>query len=110
MDEEAIVEPGIPILQTSNYPPDFTASLSASFKLDEGYSDEPRGQSNCDLNPPSHDVMTLPTWLLGHSEADRAGKWPLESNLLVLCLTSVSYRACLWFATNPPHVHCRRGR
>ena len=94
MDEEAIVEPGIPLLQPPNYPPNFTASLSASFKLDEGYSDEPRGQSNCDLNPPSHDVLTLPNWLLGHSEADRAGGCLSESNLLVLCLPS-RLRACL---------------
>lgn len=85
MDEEATAGSGIPLLQTSNYPPDFAASsLSASFKLDEGYSDETRGQANCDLNPPSHDVMTLPHWLLGHSEADRAGECLYPGNLLVL--------------------------
>ena len=86
-EEEAITNSGIPLLQNSNYPPNFTtSSLSASFKLDEGYSDETRGQVNCDLNPPPHNVMSLPHWLLAQSEADRAGEYFVPSWYFVLCL------------------------
>ncbi|KAI9933009.1 hypothetical protein ASPWEDRAFT_47388 [Aspergillus wentii DTO 134E9] len=52
---------------------DFTApSLSTSFKLDEGYSDDTKSQADNDLNVPSDDVMSLPDWVLTHSEAERA--------------------------------------
>lgn len=112
MDQEAAAKPGIPLLQPPSYPPSFSApSLSASFKLDEGYSDETRDQSICDLSPRSNDVMTLPDWVLGHSEADRAGEFP--SFVASTCVRYHAdhlffYRACLQFATNPPHVHRRR--
>lgn len=86
MDQDPTAKPGIPLLQSPFRAPSF----SASFKLDEGYSDETRGQTNCDLNPPSDDVMTLPDWLLGHSEADRAGKDCNRGSGLVF-LASISY-------------------
>lgn len=47
-------------------------SLSPAFKLDEGYSDDTRSQSDKDLVPDN--VMSLPEWILAQSEADRAGE------------------------------------
>ncbi|KAJ5168331.1 uncharacterized protein N7482_003925 [Penicillium canariense] len=49
-----------------------TSSLSPSFKLDEGYSDDTRSQSDKDLV--ADNVTMLPEWVLAQSEADRAGK------------------------------------
>ncbi|KAJ9215249.1 hypothetical protein DTO166G4_3134 [Paecilomyces variotii] len=76
MDTDSAAEAGIPhllSLQAANYRSDFTAPpLAASFKLDEGYSDETRSQAENEANPSSEDVMTLPGWVLAHSEADRA--------------------------------------
>ncbi|XRM47694.1 hypothetical protein ABZX51_010662 [Aspergillus tubingensis] len=58
----------------ASYPSDLTApSLSAPFKLDEGYSDETRSQPDKDfLNSPPDDVMPLPDWVNAYSEAERA--------------------------------------
>lgn len=83
MDTDSAAEAGIPhllSLQAANYRSDFTAPpLAASFKLDEGYSDETRSQAENEANPSSEDVMTLPGWVLAHSEADRAGKVPTQA-------------------------------
>ena len=49
-------------------------SLSAFFKVDEGYSDETRSQSDRESKPSAEDVITLPNWVLTHSETDRAGE------------------------------------
>ncbi|CAL5874721.1 uncharacterized protein PFLUO_LOCUS9022 [Penicillium psychrofluorescens] len=54
-------------LQTS-FP--YPISLSSSFKLDEGYSDETRSQT--DKESASDQVMVLPDWLLAQTEAERA--------------------------------------
>ncbi|KAL2823919.1 WD40-repeat-containing domain protein [Aspergillus cavernicola] len=56
------------------YPSDFTApSLSAPFKVDEGYSDDTRSQPDKELlRAPLDDVMPIPDWVLAHSEAERA--------------------------------------
>lgn len=59
---------------------------SPPFKLDEGYSDDTRDQSTAALDPSSEDAMTLPDWLLGHSEVDRAGiPLPLVLPCLLTC-------------------------
>lgn len=47
-------------------------SLSPSFKLDEGYSDDTRSQSEKELVP--ENAMMLPDWVLSQNETDRAGK------------------------------------
>lgn len=60
-------------LQAAMTPGSAEPSLSPSFKLDEGYSDETRSQSDKDLVP-DHALM-LPDWVLAQSEADRAGKY-----------------------------------
>ncbi|PYH93015.1 WD40 repeat-like protein [Aspergillus ellipticus CBS 707.79] len=78
MARDTAQTPNIPRLRqlqgTASYPPEFTApSLSAPFKLDEGYSDETRSQPDKEapaLSP--DDVMALPQWVLAHSEAERA--------------------------------------
>ena len=70
-------------LQTNAVSPEFPApSLSPSFKLDEGYSDETRSQAEKDLG--SDNVMTLPNWVLAQSEAGRAGRIFLF--LRIVCL------------------------
>lgn len=64
---------------------EFTApSLSPSFKLDEGYSDDTKSQADKDLG--LDNVMALPNWVLAQSEAGRAGKIPLFFNpILSVC-------------------------
>ncbi|KKK15384.1 hypothetical protein P175DRAFT_0495665 [Aspergillus ochraceoroseus IBT 24754] len=61
-------------LHASDFSPSLTASsLSTPFKLDEGYSDDTRSQPDKELlSGTPDDVMSLPDWLLAHSEADRA--------------------------------------
>ncbi|RDW60518.1 F-box and WD domain protein [Aspergillus mulundensis] len=56
------------------FPSDLTArSLSAPFKVDEGYADDTRSQADKELlRSPSDDVMSIPDWVLAHSEAERA--------------------------------------
>ncbi|KAL6232571.1 hypothetical protein BDW75DRAFT_18405 [Aspergillus navahoensis] len=53
---------------------DLTArSLSAPFKLDEGYADDTRSQADKELlRTPIDDVMSIPDWVLAHSETERA--------------------------------------
>lgn len=75
MEEEAAPDArGSPNLrlQTTTLPGYPVTSLSPSFKLDEGYSDDTRSQADKDLAP-DH-VMMLPDWVLAQSEANRAGK------------------------------------
>ncbi|OGE52026.1 hypothetical protein PENARI_c011G08746 [Penicillium arizonense] len=60
-----------PTLRLQTTVADFPApSLSPTFKLDEGYSDETRSQAEKD--PGSDNVMMLPNWVLAQSEAGRA--------------------------------------
>lgn len=59
-------------LQTTGFPGYSAQSLSPSFKVDEGYSDETRSQA--DKEPVADNVMMLPDWVLAQSESDRAGK------------------------------------
>ncbi|KAL4742562.1 WD40-repeat-containing domain protein [Aspergillus similis] len=56
------------------FPSDLTArSLSAPFKVDEGYADDTRSQADKELlRIPSDDVMSIPDWVLAHSETERA--------------------------------------
>ncbi|PWY87593.1 WD40 repeat-like protein [Aspergillus heteromorphus CBS 117.55] len=78
MARDTAQTPTIPRLRqlqgTASYPPELPApSLAAPFKLDEGYSDETRSQSDKEvLNPSPDDVMPLPDWVLAHSETERA--------------------------------------
>lgn len=60
-------------LQTTTVSDFPVPSLSPSFKLDEGYSDDTRSQADKDLGPDN--AMTLPNWVLAQSEAGRAGKF-----------------------------------
>lgn len=68
-------------LQASAIPPYSTSSLSPSFKVDEGYSDDTRSQSEKDSI--NENVMMLPEWVLAQSEASRAGKYLSDSNDLL---------------------------
>lgn len=61
-------------LQATSFPGFAVPTLSPSFKLDEGYSDETRSQSDKDIV--SDNAMMLPEWVLAQSESDRAGKRP----------------------------------
>lgn len=60
-------------LQATTTPASAAPSLSPSLKLDEGYSDETRSQSDKDLA--SDNAMLLPDWARAQSETDRAGKY-----------------------------------
>jgi len=77
MEEEPVPDsPSRPNLrlQATSFPGFAAPSLSPSFKLDEGYSDETRSQSDKDIV--LDNVMMLPEWVLSQSETDRAGKSP----------------------------------
>ncbi|PGH02040.1 F-box and WD-40 domain-containing protein 1/11 [Blastomyces parvus] len=50
-------------------PPSALASFN---KLDEGYSDETRSQAENELAQTSDEGVSLPSWILAHSETDRA--------------------------------------
>lgn len=59
-------------MRAGHFPPGFSA---APFKLDEGYSDDTRSQTDNDA--PLTDAVPLPDWILACSESDRAG-WLLN--------------------------------
>ena len=66
--------PSLVGLQAENYPSGFIpASVTGSFKLDEGYSDETRSQAENEVIQMSEDALALPGWILAHNESDRAG-------------------------------------
>ena len=73
-------------LQTTTVPEFSAPSLSPSFKLDEGYSDDTRSQADKDLG--SDNVMALPNWVLAQSEAGRAGKISLSLSPVVFATTA----------------------
>jgi F-box and WD-40 domain protein 1/11 len=86
MEEGA--DPGFPSrpnlrLQATSFTGFAAPSLSPSFKLDEGYSDDTRSQSDKDIV--SDNAMMLPEWILAQSEADRAGKSPLAASCIAFC-------------------------
>ncbi|KKZ60812.1 hypothetical protein EMCG_04498 [[Emmonsia] crescens] len=60
-------------------------SVLASFKLDEGYSDETRSQAENEVAQAPVEGLSLPSWIFTHSEADRA---ELAYNLLRTLRTS----------------------
>jgi F-box and WD-40 domain protein 1/11 len=82
MDRDPILPTGLSSslqLQGGSYQSGCIApSLVAQFKLDEGYSDETRSQADNEGNAPVADTMTVPNWVLGHSEANRAGTWRIK--------------------------------
>ncbi|OAX80436.1 hypothetical protein ACJ72_05232 [Emergomyces africanus] len=47
-------------------------SAPASFRVDEGYSDETRSQAENEGVHASDEGLSLPSWILAHSETDRA--------------------------------------
>jgi F-box and WD-40 domain protein 1/11 len=75
MERDSVAEAGIPpLLRAGNYRSGFAAPpLAASFKLDEGYSDDTRSLPDNEASLSSADAMSLPEWILAHSEAERAG-------------------------------------
>ena len=73
-------------LQTTSVPEFSAPSLSPSFRLDEGYSDDTRSQADKDLG--SDNVMALPNWVLAQSEAGRAGKISLSLSPVVIATSA----------------------
>ncbi|OJD13996.1 hypothetical protein AJ78_05609 [Emergomyces pasteurianus Ep9510] len=60
-------------LQVEKYREDFAPpSGLASFRVDEGYSDETRSQTENEVVQASDEGLSLPNWILAHSESDRA--------------------------------------
>ncbi|KAL2374889.1 hypothetical protein RJZ57_000620 [Blastomyces gilchristii] len=63
----------IPKLPGGKYRGEFAPpSALGSVKLDEGYSDETRSQAENEVAQTSDEGVSLPSWILAHSEADRA--------------------------------------
>ncbi|OJD27422.1 hypothetical protein ACJ73_01179 [Blastomyces percursus] len=63
----------LPKLPGGKYRGEFAPpSALGSFKLDEGYSDETRSQAENEVAQTSDEGVSLPSWILAHSEADRA--------------------------------------
>jgi hypothetical protein len=56
----------------SNYP---QASGTAAFKLDEGFSEDPRGQDDSDLATTMENTSGFEEWVMAQSEDARAGKY-----------------------------------
>ncbi|KLJ11066.1 hypothetical protein EMPG_13645 [Blastomyces silverae] len=75
-DSAAVTAAGaahIPKLPGGKYRGEFAPpSALGSFKLDEGYSDETRSQAENEVAQTSDEGVSLPSWILAHSEADRA--------------------------------------
>ncbi|KAL3479112.1 WD40-repeat-containing domain protein [Aspergillus californicus] len=91
-ESDASEEASIPLRLYSS---DLTApSLTAPFKLDEGYSDDTRSQSDKEaLRNPSDDVMSIPDWVYTHSEIERAEiAYSLLSTLRTSTLAAVVER------------------
>ncbi|KAJ5183675.1 hypothetical protein N7492_001291 [Penicillium capsulatum] len=57
-------------LQATAFPAYTVPTLSPSFKVDEGYSDDTRSQSDKEIV--TDNVMVLPDWVLAQNEANRA--------------------------------------
>ena len=55
----------------SNYP---QASGTAAFKLDEGFSEDPRGQDDTDLATTMENTTGFEEWVMAQSEDARAGE------------------------------------
>lgn len=49
------------------------ASLAASYKLDEGYSDDTKSQLEGEDGVAQNVSMLLPDWILAYSDSERAG-------------------------------------
>lgn len=76
MADEPALEPALQPalrLQTSSFPAYTTPTLSPSFKVDEGYSDDTRSQPDKEVVPDN--VMMLPDWAMAQNEANRAGEF-----------------------------------
>ncbi|ODH25903.1 hypothetical protein ACO22_04967 [Paracoccidioides brasiliensis] len=72
--------------QVAKYRGEFApTSVLASFKLDEGYSDETRSQAENEVVQSSDEGLVLPSWMLALSETDRA---ELAFNILRTLRTS----------------------
>lgn len=56
----------------SSYAP---ASGTATFKLDEGFSEDPRGQDEGDLLATSDNTSGFEEWVMAQSEDARAGRY-----------------------------------
>lgn len=50
-----------------------TASLAASYKVDEGYSDDSRSQVESEEGNVQNDAVLLPDWILAYSDSEKAG-------------------------------------
>ncbi len=51
------------------------ASGAAAFKLDEGFSEDPRGQDDADLAATTENTSGFEEWVMAQSEDARAGEF-----------------------------------
>jgi hypothetical protein len=69
MDSDPPFTPQSDLLRSA-YP---QASGTAAFKLDEGFSEDPRGQDDSDLATTMENTSGFEEWVMAQSEDDRAG-------------------------------------
>lgn len=55
------------------------AGGTAAFKLDEGFSEDPRGQDDADLAATMENTSGFEEWVMAQSEDARAGECPLRT-------------------------------
>ncbi|EED24348.1 F-box and WD domain protein [Talaromyces stipitatus ATCC 10500] len=77
----------------SDKPPYTSASLAASYKLDEGYSDDTKSQLDGEDGAAQNESMLLPDWILAYSDSERAElAYSILSSLPTTSIASVVER------------------
>lgn len=61
-------------------------SSTAAFKLDEGFSEDPRGQDDTDLATTMDNTSGFEEWVMAQSEDARAGKWLWQNSTYFQCI------------------------
>lgn len=95
MADEPVPDPSIqPVLhfQSTTFPQYTAPTLSPSSKVDEGYSDDTRSQSDKELV--TDNAMVLPDWVLAQNEGNRAGK---HLSSLLSCIVELLPPNFIWF-------------
>jgi hypothetical protein len=70
------------------------------FKLDEGFSEDPRGQDDTDLATTMENTSGFEEWVMAQSEDARAGKIP-ENDSYILQLLLQPIDSCISTDSNP---------
>jgi hypothetical protein len=82
MDVNSSYTPQSDILRSA-YP---QASGTAAFKLDEGFSEDPRGQDDADLATTMENTSGFEEWVMAQSEDARAGESSDNIPIFPVCI------------------------